>query len=54
MPTAKQYRQQAEQCSELAKAAKDLYAIESLMELAQEFHNAADQLDRKVRARRAA
>jgi hypothetical protein len=45
MPTAKEYRQQARQCLELAKAAKDLYAKQAMTELAEEFNKAADTLD---------
>jgi hypothetical protein len=45
MPTAKDYRQQAQQCLELAKAAKDLYAKQAMTELAEEFNKAADTLD---------
>jgi hypothetical protein len=47
MPTAKEYRQQAQECLELAKKATDLYAIQAMMELADEFNKAADDLERK-------
>jgi hypothetical protein len=47
MPTAKQYRQQAQECLELAKAATDLYAIRALTELAEEFNKAAETQERK-------
>ena len=50
MPTAKDYRQQAQQCLELAKAAKDLYAKQAMTELAEEFNKAADTLERKSAA----
>jgi hypothetical protein len=45
MPTAKEYRQQAKECVELAKAAKDLYAKEAMAELAEEFSKIADLLE---------
>ena len=45
MPTSKEYRQQARECLELAKAAKDLYAKQAMTELAEEFNKAADTLD---------
>ena len=47
MPTSKEYRQQARECLELAKAAKDLYAKQSMTELAEEFNKAADALERR-------
>ena len=47
MPTAKDYRQQAQQCLELAKAAKDSYTKQAMTELAEEFNKAADTLERK-------
>ena len=50
MPTAKEYRQQAQECVELAKTAKDLYAKQAMMELAEEFSQAADALERKSAA----
>ena len=54
MPTAKEYRQQAHHCLELAKEAKELYAIRAMMELAEEFNNAADELERKSSPHRGA
>jgi hypothetical protein len=44
MPTAQEYRQKAKQCLDLAKGAKDLYAKEAIVELADEFSAAADCL----------
>jgi hypothetical protein len=37
IPKAKEYRQQAKECLELAKAANYLYAKEAMAELAEEF-----------------
>jgi len=48
MPTSKEYRQQARECLELAKAAKDLYAKQAMTELAEEFARAAEQLEREI------
>jgi hypothetical protein len=45
MPTANEYRQQARECLELAKEAKDLYAKEAMAELAKEFSTAAKLLE---------
>ena len=45
MPTAKEYRQQAQECLELAKEATEPYAIRAMMELAEEFNKAADNLE---------
>jgi hypothetical protein len=45
MPTAKEYRQQAKECLDLAKAAKDLYAKEAMTELAEEFSKTAELLE---------
>ena len=47
MPTAKEYRRQAQECLELAKVARDLYAKQAMAELAEEFNKAADALERK-------
>ena len=47
MPAGKEYRQQAEECLELAKTATDAYAIEAMTELAQEFNKAAEELEHK-------
>ena len=54
LPTAKEYRQQAQQCLELAKEATEPYGIRAMMELAEEFNKAADELERKSFPRRAA
>ena len=45
MPMAKEYRQQAQACLERAKASTDLFAKHSMMELADEFNKAADELE---------
>jgi hypothetical protein len=47
MPTAKEYRRQAKECVELAKAASDQFAKQAMVELAEEFNKAADVLERK-------
>jgi hypothetical protein len=47
MPTAKEYRRQAQDCLELAKEAKEVYAVRALTELADEFNKAADEVERK-------
>jgi hypothetical protein len=47
MPTAKKYRRQAQECVELAKVAKDVFAKQAMAELAEEFNKAADALERK-------
>jgi len=46
MPTAKEYRQQARAVLELSKSATDPFARITLTELANEFNQAADQLER--------
>jgi hypothetical protein len=52
MPTPNEYREQAKECLELAKEAKDLYAKEAMVELAEEFGAAAELLEhRRVSAR---
>ena len=48
MPTAKEYRQQAKECLELAKAAKDLYVKEAMAELSEEFSKTAELLERRA------
>ena len=48
MPTAKEYRQHAQECLELAKLATDVFTKQSMMELAEEFNKAADALELKV------
>jgi hypothetical protein len=45
MPTVIEYRLRAKQYLELAQESQDLYAKESLTELAQEFSKAADNLE---------
>ena len=45
MPTAKEYRRQAQECLELAKMARDLYAKQAMAELAEEFDKTADALE---------
>ena len=45
MPTAKEYRQQAQEYLKLAKEATEPYAIRAMMELAEEFNKAADNLE---------
>jgi len=45
MPMAKEYRKQARDCLELGKAATDLFTKQSMMELADEFNKAADELE---------
>jgi len=53
MPTAKEYRQHAQDCLELAKTATDLFSKQSMTELAEEFNNAADEWERFRRLRNA-
>ena len=45
MSTARKHRQQAKQCLELAKAAKDFYVKEAMVELAEEFRKTAELLE---------
>ena len=45
MPMAKEYRQQARDCLELARTATNPFAKQSMMELADEFNKAADELE---------
>jgi hypothetical protein len=49
MPTAKEYRYQAVECLELAEASEELYVKEALLELAAEFQQMAESLDREAR-----
>jgi len=51
MPTAQEYRQQAQECVGLANAATDLFTKQSMTELADEFNKAADELERFHRFR---
>jgi hypothetical protein len=43
MPTSKEYRQQAEQCLQLARTTSDFYARAALTELAAEFAKMAER-----------
>jgi hypothetical protein len=45
MPTAKEYRQQAKECLDLAKAAKDFWVKEAMAELEEEFSKMAELLE---------
>ena len=47
MPTAQEYRYQAEECLELAREAKELYVQTALVELAREFIDKARELEKK-------
>jgi hypothetical protein len=42
---AREYRQRAKDCLELAKGAEDPFSKEAMLELAREFNKAAEQLD---------
>ena len=44
MPTAKEYRQHAEECLELAKQAEEFYVKAALIELATEFKKQAEKI----------
>ena len=46
MPTAQEYRYQAEECMELAKEAREPYVQSALLELATEFIEKARELER--------
>jgi hypothetical protein len=48
MPTAREYRQRAEECLELANSARELYVRVALAELAQEFNASADDLEAQM------
>jgi hypothetical protein len=48
MPTAKEYRQQAEWCLELAKTAEQAFAKTAMKELAEEFNKAAEKLEEET------
>ena len=53
MPTSEEYRHRANACLELAKEAGDVvFARTALMELAQEFHRAADEAERRSFSKR--
>jgi hypothetical protein len=49
MPTAKDYRQQAKESSELANRPHELYVKMVLLELAAEFNDTAEELERRER-----
>jgi hypothetical protein len=49
MPTAKDYRQQAKESSELANRPHELYVKTVLLELAAEFNDTAEELERRER-----
>ena len=46
MPSAQEYRYQAEECLELAKEAKEVYVQSALVELAREFIEKARELEK--------
>ncbi len=46
MPTSKEYRMRADECSKLANDSHDYYVQVALTELADEFNRAADDLER--------
>ena len=46
MPTAQEYRYQAEECMELARDATELYVRSALIELAREFIEKARELEK--------
>jgi hypothetical protein len=45
MPTPQEYRQQAEECLELARQAKEIHAKKTLIEMAADFHEIAEKLE---------
>jgi len=47
MPTAKEYRERAHLCLELANTATEQYAKQELTELAEEFEQAAEKVERE-------
>jgi hypothetical protein len=47
MPTSKECRQHAEECLKLAKGATQIYARQALLELAAEFRQIAEELERR-------
>jgi len=47
MPTPKECRQHAEECLNLAKEAPQIYARQALLELAAEFREVAEELERR-------
>ena len=46
MPTAQEYRYQAEECIELAREAKELYVQSALVELARDFIEKAREIEK--------
>jgi hypothetical protein len=46
MPTAQEYRYQAEECMELAREATELYVRSALVELARDFIEKARELEK--------
>jgi hypothetical protein len=47
MPTPQEYRQQAEECLELAGQTKEYYVKTSLIEMAADFNEIAEKLENK-------
>jgi len=47
MPTPKECRQHAEECLKLAKETTQVYARQALLELATEFRELAEELERR-------
>jgi hypothetical protein len=47
MPTSKECRQHAEECLKLAKETTQIYARQALLELAAEFREVAEELERR-------
>jgi hypothetical protein len=47
MPTPKECRQHAEECLKLAKETTQIYARQALLELAAEFREIAEELERR-------
>jgi hypothetical protein len=48
MPTPKECRQHAEECLKLAKGTPQIYARQALLELAAEFRQIAEELERRT------
>ena len=51
MPSATEYRQQAQECLKLAQEVTEAYAKQTMKELAEEFYKAAEELERKAPTR---
>ena len=47
MPTSQEYRQQAKECLELARQAKEFYAKKALIEMASDFKEIAEKLEHR-------